>query len=70
MLLNDRTEIGTLGCRLSPEQCECKLNNDKSNRSACIVKPVHISSKVSRAKTKFLGLFSAHYSSLARKTLC
>jgi len=51
MFVNDRTEnIGTSGCRLSPELCELQLNSPEGRDSAAIVKPVYIRSRVSQKK--------------------
>jgi len=70
MFVNDTAEIGTSECRLSSEPCGLQLNSCEGSNSAIIVKPVYISSRVSRIGKLILTVYHTHDSCSARYTLC
>ena len=45
MLVNDRTEIGTLGCRLSSNLYDCTLNKAKGLSLVCTMLNLFISGR-------------------------
>ena len=72
MFVNDRREyIDTMGYRLSPMLCDCKLKDLCGRVGACkIPKPLYIPAKGSR---KPYAIFSQHmitHDSVKREALC